>query len=216
MKTGIFGGTFNPIHIAHLRIAEEIRDAFGLGRIIFVPAATPPHKPLADNLSFERRLHMVRVATKSNPFFAVSDIEGKRQGKSYSIDTLHLFRELYPGDEFFFIMGGDSFAEFSSWKQYNAIFSCCNIVAITRPGVEITSLRHALPVDIAEDFCYYEAEKRLAHKSGYSVYYIAGTQLDISSTGIRESVKIGRSIKYLVPENVEQYIHEQRIYLDAH
>lgn len=216
MKTGIFGGTFNPIHIAHLRIAEEIRDMFGLARIIFVPAATPPHKPLADNLSFECRLQMVKMATKSNQFFTVSDIEGKRQGKSYSIDTLHLFRELYPGDEFFFIMGGDSFAEFSSWKQYTAIFNCCNIVAIIRPGIEIASLQDALPVDIAQDFCYYEAEKRLAHKSGYSVYYIAGTQLDISSTAIREMVKIDRSIKYLVPETVEQYIHEQRIYLDAH
>jgi nicotinate-nucleotide adenylyltransferase len=215
MKTGIFGGTFNPIHFAHLRIAEEIRDMFRLDRVIFVPAATPPHKPLAENLSFESRLEMVRMAARSNPFFSVSDIEGKRAGKSYSIDTIRLFRELYPGDEFFFIMGSDSFAEFSSWKQYSAIFECCNIVAITRPGVEIASLREALPVDMARDFCYYEAEKRLAHKSGYSVYHIVGTQLDISSTAIREMVKTGRSIKYLTPEPVEQYIHEQRIYTDA-
>ncbi len=215
MKIGIFGGTFNPIHFAHLRIAEEIRDTFRLARVIFVPASTPPHKPLAENLSFERRLEMVKMAVKSNPFFTVSDIEGNRKGKSYSIDTLHLFRELHPQDEFYFIMGSDSFAEFSSWKQYTAIFNCCNIVAITRPGVHIASLREALPVDIARDFCYYEAEKRLAHKSGYSVYYMVGTQLDISSTAIREMVKIGRSVKYLVPEPVEQYINEQRIYLDA-
>lgn len=215
MKTGIFGGTFNPIHFAHLRIAEEIRDTFRLERVIFVPAATPPHKPLAENLSFESRMAMVRMAVKGNPFFSVSDIEGKREGKSYSIDTLHQFRELYPKDEFYFIMGGDSFAEFSSWKQYTAIFSCCNIVAITRPGVEIVGLREALPVDIARDFCYYESEKRLAHKSGYSVYLMVGTQLDISSTAIREMIKTGRSIKYLVPGPVEQFIHEQRIYLDA-
>jgi nicotinate-nucleotide adenylyltransferase len=215
MKTGIFGGTFNPIHFAHLRIAEEIRDMFRLDRVIFVPAATPPHKTLAENLSFESRLEMVVMAVSGNPYFTVSDIEGKRAGKSYSIDTIRLFRELYPGDEFFFIMGSDSFAEFSSWKQYSAIFECCNIVAITRPGVEIASLREALPVDMARDFCYYEAEKRLAHKSGYSVYHIVGTQLDISSTAIREMVKTGRSIKYLTPEPVEQYIHEQRIYTDA-
>ncbi len=215
MKTGIFGGTFNPIHFAHLRIAEEIRDKFRLDRVIFVPAATPPHKPLAENLSFENRLEMVRIAVRNNSFFSVSDIEGKRAGKSYSIDTIRLFRELYPGDEFFFIMGSDSFAEFSSWKDYSAIFECCNIVAITRPGVEMTGLREALPVDMALDFCYYEAEKRLAHKSGYSVYHIVGTQLDISSTAIREMVKTGRSIKYLTPEPVEQYIHEQRIYTDA-
>jgi nicotinate-nucleotide adenylyltransferase len=215
MKTGIFGGTFNPIHFAHLRIAEEIRDKFGLDRVIFVPAATPPHKHLAENLSFESRLKMVRMGVRSNPFFSVSDIEGERPGKSYSIDTIRLFRELYPGDEFFFIMGSDSFAEFSSWKQYSAIFECCNIVAITRPGVEITSLQEALPVDMAGDFCYYDAEKRLAHKSGYSVYYIVGTQLDISSTAIREMVRTGRSIKYLTPKAVEQYIQEQRIYTNA-
>jgi len=215
MKVGIFGGTFNPIHFAHLRIAEEIRDTFDLARVTFVPAATPPHKPLADNLSFERRLEMVGTAIEGNPFFTVSDIEGKRQGKSYSIDTIHLFRKLYPHDEFYFIMGSDSFADFSSWRNYTAIFSCCNIVSISRPGVEISCLRKALPVDIAQDFCYYEAEKRLAHKSGYSVYSIVGTQLDISSTAIREMVKMGRSIKYLVPESVEKYIHEQRLYLNA-
>src|SRR5512136_414879 len=137
MKTGIFGGTFNPIHFAHLRIAEEIRDSFMLDRVIFVPAATPPHKPLADHLSFDERLKMVRMAIAGNPYFSVSDIEGKREGKSYSIDTLHLLHEIYPQDDLYFIMGGDSFAEFSSWKQYTAIFSCCNIVAITRPGVAV-------------------------------------------------------------------------------
>lgn len=215
MKIGIFGGTFNPIHLAHLRIAEEIRDTFKLAKVIFVPAATPPHKPLAENLSFEKRLEMVRLAIKGNPDFTFSDIEGKRQGKSYSIDTIHRFRELYPGDEFFFIMGSDSFADFSSWKEYTSIFSCCNIVAIMRPGAAVTSLKESLPVDIGHEFCYHEAEKRLAHKSGYSVYYIVGTQLDISSTAIREMAKLGRSIKYLVPDSVEHYIHEQRIYLNA-
>jgi nicotinate-nucleotide adenylyltransferase len=216
MKIGIFGGTFNPIHMAHLRIAEEIRDAFNLAKVIFVPAATPPHKPVAENLSFEIRLAMVRMAISGNPGFTFSDIEGQRPGKSYSIDTLHRLRELYPGDEFYFIMGSDSFVDFSNWKEYTAIFNCCNLVAIMRPGVAVTSLRESLPVDIAAEFCYYETEKRLAHKSGYSIYYIVGTQLGISSTGIREMIKVGRSIKYLVPESVEHYIHEQRIYLNAH
>jgi len=215
MKIGIFGGTFNPVHLAHLRIAEEIRDTFKLAKVIFVPAATPPHKPLADNLSFETRLAMVRMAIMGNLGFTYSDIEGRRQGKSYSIDTLHRFRELYPRDEFYFIMGSDSFADFSTWKEYAAIFSCCNIVAIMRPGTAVASLKESLPVDIGNEFCYYEAEKRLAHKSGYSVYYIVGTQLDISSTAIREMTKEGRSIKYLVPEPVEHYIQEQRIYLNA-
>jgi nicotinate-nucleotide adenylyltransferase len=215
MKTGIFGGTFNPIHFAHLRIAEEIREHFALAKVIFVPAATPPHKPLADDLSFAERLKMVELAVRENPFFSVSDLEGKREGKSYSIDTLHLFRKLYPTDEFFFIMGSDSFAEFGSWKEYAAIFSCCNIVTITRPGARI-SLLEALPVDIAHEFCYHEAENRLSHRSGYSVYSIEGTQLDISSTTVRSLARRGSSIKYLVPETVERYIRQQRFYAQKH
>jgi nicotinate-nucleotide adenylyltransferase len=215
MKIGIFGGTFNPIHMAHLRIAEEIRDSFKLAKVVFVPAATPPHKPLAENLSFEKRLAMVRMAIAENPHFTFSDIEGKREGKSYSIDTIHMFRELHPEDEFYFIMGSDSFADFSTWKEYASIFTCCNIVAIMRPGTAVTSLKDSLPVDIGNEFCYHETEKRLVHKSGYSVYYIVGTQLDISSTSIREMTNEGRSIKYLVPDPVEHYIHEQRIYINA-
>lgn len=211
MKIGLFGGTFNPIHHAHLRIAEEIREHFLLSKVIFVPAATPPHKPLADDLSFNDRLRMVEHAVRDNRFFSVSDLEGKREGKSYSIDTIRQFRELYPRDEFFFIMGSDSFADFGSWKQYSAIFSCCNIVTITRPGSRI-SLRDALPVDIAHEFCYHEAENRLSHRSGYSVYSIEGTQLDISSTDIRSRIRKGLSIKYLVPESVERYIIQQRFY----
>lgn len=211
MKIGLFGGTFNPIHHAHLRIAEEIREHFQLAKVIFVPAATPPHKPLAEDLSFGDRLRMVELAVGGNRFFSVSDLEGKREGKSYSIDTIHQFRKLYPGDEFFFIMGSDSFAEFGSWKEYAVIFSCCNIVTITRPGSRI-SLREALPVDIAHEFCYHDAEKRLSHRSGYSVYCIEGTQLDISSTNIRSLIRRGLSIKYLVPESVERYIIQQRFY----
>lgn len=212
MKIGIFGGTFNPVHHAHLRIAEEIREHFLLSQVIFVPAATPPHKPLADDLSFDDRMRMVELAVSTNPCFAVSDLEGKREGKSYSIDTLKLLRRQYPEDELFFIMGSDSFAEFGSWKEYASIFCCCNIVTITRPGSRI-SLREVLPVAIAHEFCYHEAEKRLSHRSGYSVYSIEGTQLDISSTNIRSLIRMGRSIKYLVPESVERYIIQQRFYV---
>ncbi|MDD2335396.1 MAG: nicotinate-nucleotide adenylyltransferase [Geobacteraceae bacterium] len=211
MKIGIFGGTFNPIHFAHLRIVEEIRETFALSKVIFVPAATPPHKPLADDLSFAERLKMVGLAVQGNPHFTVSDLEGQREGKSYSIDTLRVFREKYPTDELFFIMGSDSFADFKSWKNYSAIFSCCNIVTISRPGTRLF-LNQALPVDIAHEFCYHESQNRLSHRSGYSVYSIEGTQLDISSTAIRSLIRQGKSIKYLLPATVEQYIKQQRFY----
>ncbi len=211
MKIGIFGGTFNPIHFAHLRIVEEIRETFALSKVIFVPAATPPHKPIADDLSFAERVKMVGLAVQGNPYFTVSDLEGQREGKSYSIDTLRVFREKYPTDELFFIMGSDSFADFKSWKNYSAIFSCCNIVTISRPGTRLF-LNQALPVDIAHEFCYHESQNRLSHRSGYSVYSIEGTQLDISSTAIRSLLRQGKSIKYLLPATVEQYIKQQRFY----
>lgn len=216
MRIGILGGTFNPIHIAHLRIADEVRERFDLDSVIFVPAATPPHKPLAGELPFARRCRMVELAIADNPSFAVSDLEGKRRGKSYSIDTLHAFRTDHPDDEFFFIVGSDSFLDIGSWREYAAIFACCNIVVVERPGAVIASLEAALPVDIAPEFCYYGAEKRLAHRSGYSVYYVEGIPLEISSSAIRTLVQLGRSIRYLVPAAVEHFIKEHRLYTDAH
>lgn len=215
MKTGILGGTFNPIHLAHLRIAEEVRDSFALDRVIFIPAAAPPHKPMAGELPFATRCEMARLATADNPAFAVSDIEGRRAGKSYSIDTLRELRKEHPGDEFFFIIGSDSFLDIGSWREYAAIFDACNIVVVERPGAAVADLAAALPVAIAPQFCYHPAEKRLAHRSGYSVYYLPGVPLDISSSAIRRHARLGRSTRYLVPEPVEHYLKEQRIYTDA-
>ncbi|KAF0216182.1 MAG: nicotinate-nucleotide [Geobacteraceae bacterium] len=215
MKIGIVGGTFNPIHIAHLRIAEEIREEFDLAKVIFVPAAAPPHKPLAGELPFASRYEMVQLAVRDNPVFSVSDIEGKRGGKSYSIDTLRAFRGLYPDDEFFFVIGSDSFMDIGSWREYAAIFDCCNLVVVERPGFVVDALDKTLPVAIAREFCYYGAEKRLAHRSGYSVYYKEGIPLDISSSAIRELRRVGRSIRYLVPEAVEHYIKEKRLYANV-
>lgn len=215
MKIGILGGTFNPIHLAHLRIAEGVRDQFDLDEVIFVPAAEPPHKPLAGDLPFVHRCEMVKQAIAGNPAFSVSDIEAKRGGKSYSIDTLRAFRQERPEDEFFFIIGSDSFLDFGSWRAYRSFFEYCNIVVVERPGAVITALDLVLPVAIAHEFCYYDAEKRLAHRSGYSVYYLEGLPFAISSSAIREQARRGRSIRYLVPDAVEHYIKEQRLYANA-
>jgi nicotinate-nucleotide adenylyltransferase len=215
MKTGILGGTFNPIHVAHLRIAEAVRDTFALDRVIFIPAAAPPHKPMTVELPFAIRCEMARLATADNPAFCVSDMEGRRSGKSYSIDTIRELRAEYPGDELFFIVGSDSFLDIGSWWEYADIFDVCNVVVVERPGAEVPDLGAALPVAIAPRFCYHAAEKRLAHRSGYSVYYLAGIPLDISSSAIRRLARLGRSIRYLVPGPVERYIKEQRIYSDA-
>jgi len=212
MKIGILGGTFNPIHYGHLRIAEEVRERFDLARVILVPAATPPHKTLSSDLPFEHRFRMVGEALAGNPLFEISDIEGRREGPSYLIDTLREFRELYPEDELFFIMGSDSFADIRTWKEYAGYFSLCNIVVVERPGVSFDELAQALPENVAREFTPYPAEKRLAHISGYSVYFFTGTLLDISSSNIRSLVRLERSIRYMVPETVERYIKEKRLY----
>ena len=212
MKIGILGGTFNPVHNAHLRIAEEVQDRFNLAEVVFVPAAFPPHKALSGDLPFTQRYEMVRRAIADNPFFTLSDLEERRGGTSYSVDTLKALRAQSPADEFFFIVGSDSFIEFGSWRDYAAIFRLCNLVVVERPGSVITALDRVLPVAIAGEFCYHDAEKRLAHSSGYSVYYLEGIPLDISSSTIREHARLGRSIRYLVPDAVEHYIKEQRLY----
>ena len=171
MKLGIIGGTFNPIHIAHLRIAEEVRDRLGLDRVIFMPAAAPPHEPLAGELSFVRRYVMVELAVADNPDFSVSDLEGKRGGTSYSIHTLTELRALHPEDELFFIIGSDSFLEIASWYRFAELFARCNIVVVERPGGKIHDLMAALPAAIAGEFESHQGGERLIHRSGFSVHY---------------------------------------------
>lgn len=215
MKVGIIGGTFNPIHYAHLRIAEEVRERLALEQVLFIPAATPPHKPLTGDVTFAQRLAMVELAIADQPAFAVSDIEGKRSGKSYSIDTLREMRALHPADEFFFIIGSDSFLELGLWYQYAAIFASCHLVVVERPGARVTALDRALPPAVADEFQYYADERLLVHRSGHRVLYQTGIPLDISSSAIRGLARQKRSLRYLLPPAVEQYILEQRLYTDA-
>jgi len=215
MRIGLMGGTFNPVHLAHLRIAEEAREMCALDRVIFVPAADPPHKPLAGEVPFVRRCRMTRLAIAGNPWFELSDIEGQRSGKSYSIDTIDRFRAEYPGDGLFFIIGSDSFLEIGLWHRYAEIFRSCSLIVIERPGCPIPELAAALPVGIRAEFCYDADSRVLTHQSGEQVHFLKGCLLDISSSDIRHLAAAGRSITYLVPPHVEAYIKEQRIYYEC-
>ena len=215
MKIGIIGGTFNPIHLAHLRIAEEVRDRLALDRVIFIPAAKPPHKELDGDLSFEHRLKMVELAIADNPGFSVSTLEEERGGTSYSVHTLAELRSMYPEDDLYFIIGSDSFQEISSWYRFTEIFSMCNIAVVERPGSEIKDISTPLPVAMAAEFCYDSAEIRLTHRSGFSVFYLAGIPLAISSSEIRNLARGGHSLRYLLPERVVGYIEEKRIYKEC-
>lgn len=215
MKIGIIGGTFNPIHLAHLRIAEEVRDRLALDRVIFIPAARPPHKEQGDYLDFGHRLAMVELAIGDNPAFAASSLEEELGGTSYSVHTLTELRSRYPGDELFFIIGSDSFRDISSWYRYSEIFSLCNLAVVERPEATITDLTAPLPVAVAAEFCYDSAALRLTHRSGFSVYYLAGIPLAISSSEIRRLARQGRSLRYLLHEKVAGYIEEKRIYSEC-
>jgi len=206
MRIGILGGTFNPIHIAHLRIAEEVREACRLDRVLFLPAASPPHKAVEESVSFAHRFAMVEAAISGNPAFAVSDMEARREGKSYSVTTLEILRRARPKDALFFIVGQDSFRDIATWKDYRSLFELAHLVVVSRPGVAQGAPQELVPVAIAEEFCYDSPAKKLRHKSGMSVIFREETFLDISSTRIRGLVAEGRSIRYLVPPAVEEYI----------
>jgi nicotinate-nucleotide adenylyltransferase len=215
MKIGLLGGTFNPVHRAHLRIAEESRLACGLDSVVFIPAADPPHKPLAGGVPFDRRCEMVRLAIEGNPAFELSEVEGQRSGKSYSVDTIRVVGSERPADELFFIIGSDSFFEIGLWHRYAEIFSLCSLIVVERPGRPVPEPLKALPVAIRGEFVYTESPGSLKHRSGKQVHIIKGCPLDISSSAIRCLVAAGKPISGLVPGAVETYIKNKRIYAEC-
>ena len=212
MKTGILGGTFNPIHLAHLRIAEAAQQEFLLDRVLFIPAADPPHKDLAGEVSFAHRVAMVKAAISGYPLFQVSDLEIRRSGKSFSVDTLEILRREDPAGERFFIIGLDSYRDIASWKDFARLFSLCHLVVTTRPGVAIENPLEPLPVAIRGDFCYDNRADKILHKSGNYVFFLSETHLDISSTQVRQRLIEGQSVRQLVPPTVADYIGEHGLY----
>ena len=211
MRIGILGGTFNPIHNGHLHIAGEVLKACALDRVWFMPACLPPHKDLADAVSFEHRLAMVEVAIEAYPQFAACDLEGRRGGRSYSVKTLEELRRLHPSDEFTFIMGLDSFAEIGLWKSYARLFELCHIAVAARPGF-VGSLEQLLPVAVADRFCYDADALKLSGKSGFSVQLVKQTSADISSTEIRSRLASGELVGGLISAAVTDYVHQHQLY----
>ncbi len=214
MKTGILGGTFNPIHLAHLRVAEEVRETCALDRVLFIPAADPPHKAIAEEVSFAHRMAMVSGAIEDNPFFVASDLEARRTGKSYSVHTLEILRDESPEDAFFFIIGMDSFRDLATWREYRRLFELTHLAVAARPGVKMENPLEFLPIALQGEFCYVcdTSLKKLRHSSGSEVVFLEETLLDISSTRIRRMVAEEHSVRYLVPDVVETYIREHGLY----
>lgn len=213
MRLGIFGGTFDPVHVAHLRCAEEARETLALDRVLFILAATPPHKRHRPIAPASHRLAMLRLALAGNRAFRVSAMELDRSGPSYSVDTLRRLRaELPAATELVFLLGLDAFRDIHTWKEHRALLTLADFAVFARPGSRLRSFRALLPVATRKDFCYGRDRQTLRHKSGSQVRFLDLTALDISASAIRERVTRAQSIRYLVPLPVERYIARHRLY----
>ena len=197
-RVGIMGGTFDPIHIGHLVIAEAAREQLALSEVIFIPAAQPPHKAGREVAPAEHRLHLVQLATESNPFFRVLDVEMKREGPSYSYDTLRALVETHDeSTDFYFIVGGDEMNTILTWHRISELFALCRFAAARRQGAPLSLL---------------EVRERLGEEVLARIHSVQAPELEISSTDIRRRLREGRSIRYLVPEKVEAYICKEGLY----
>jgi nicotinate-nucleotide adenylyltransferase len=219
MRIGIFGGTFNPIHIAHLYIAEQVRDAMGLNEVVFVPASVPPHKEVEYKVSAEHRLKMVELAISGNPAFKVSDIELKLPVPSYSVKTIQTFQEQYGGDaKLFFITGMDSFLEIGTWHSVDRLISLCDFVTVFRPGSEHVGLAKHKYIHEIDLVMLDELDQKVRGLgkvemvSGRDLWLVSSLGMEVSSTEIRRRLKARKSVKYLLPEQVESYIIEHQLY----
>jgi len=193
------GGTFDPIHYGHLVAAEAARVDFGLDKVVFVPSGRPPHKMGKPITSGWDRYVMTMLAVSDNPYFDVSDIEIKREGLSFAIDTVRQFKSTLPaGSEIFFITGADACLEIFSWKDSRQLLSECRFIAATRPGISGSHLNEEI--------------SRLYPGFSDRFFVLEVPALAISSTDIRARVEQGRSIRYLLPESVRQYIKRRGLY----
>jgi len=193
------GGTFDPVHYGHLVTAEGARFEFALDQVLFLPSGVPPHKIAKKVSSAEHRYMMTVLATLGNPHFEVSRIDIDREGVSYTIDTLHILREQYgPGCELFFITGADAVFEIIDWKDSDQLLRIAHFIAASRPGFSLEKLPLATQKWVDE------------HQDRFHVLKVPA--MAISSTDIRNRVRCGHSIRYLVPEQVEHYIRRHRLY----
>jgi len=217
MKIGIFGGTFNPIHYGHLRAAEEVREKFDLTKVVFVTAKNPPLKACA-LLKSEHRYKMTGLALSGNKFFEISDIEFKRPGKSYSVQTLEEMQRIFPDMDLCFILGIDAFREIPTWYQPERLLSLADFIVISRPSFRFVDLLSSPYLDVSrnelEKLDEAEAESwRTTLKGKRVITALKIPLLDISATEIRRRIREGKSVKYLLPESVESYIISNKLYV---
>jgi nicotinate-nucleotide adenylyltransferase len=224
VRLGLMGGTFNPIHFGHLASANEVCEAFALDTVMFVPAAIPPHKELAEIIAPQHRLIMTMLATIIHPGFVVSSIEIDRPGASYSVDTVAQLKHQYQESmAIYFIVGIDAFVDIASWRQPDVLLGSCHTIVTSRPGYNLPeqALSTLRQVSLLYPHLAFKplAGKRPSDSPGfqvcgtpYQIYLQQVSALDISSTNIRQRVKAGQSIRYLLPDSVDAYIRKYQLY----
>lgn len=201
MRLGLFGGTFDPIHLGHLLLAEQCREQCRLDAVWFLPSANPPHKQGIAITSAQARVEMLEMAIAGHPEFSVSKLELERSGTTYTVDTLEQLKHEEPARELFFLIGADSLADLVDWREPGRILQLATIVAVNR-GREPLPQTRALEAKVGRD-----GMERIMR--------VSMPGIDFSSTDIRRRLKEGRSIRYLVPRAVEVYAREHKLYTSA-
>ncbi|MFP4322927.1 MAG: nicotinate (nicotinamide) nucleotide adenylyltransferase [Anaerolineales bacterium] len=196
MRIGIFGGTFNPPHIGHMILADTAAEELGLDRVLFVPAAEPPHKQGWPRAAVEHRLRMVEMAIAGQALFQLSAVDVTRPGPHYAADMIRIVAEHHPGAALFFLMGSDSLRDLLAWHQPEAIVAQCHLVVMSRP---------VNPPDMAQ---LYEALPQLRER----LIAIESPEIEISSTNIVARIRAGKSVRYRLPDVVLDYILEHQLY----
>ena len=216
-RIGLFGGTFNPIHLGHLRAAEEVCEALDLERVLFIPSHTPPHKAGDENdpiASAEQRLEWVELAIAAQKSFSVDRIEIDREGRSYLVDTLRAIRDRETGRrKMVFILGEDAYAEMGDWRDPAGIFGLTDLAVMTRPPGQPASLADRMP-SVARDLytLSQDGQSAVHREAGTRIDLVPISALDISSSKVREACRAGRSIRFLVPETIREPIEVSERY----
>ncbi len=221
MHIGLFGGTFNPVHIGHLRAALEVKEGFDLDQVILIPAALPPHKMPGEVADAADRLHMLNQALEDSPGLTISDVELKRSGPSYTIDTVQHFKHTLPDQSrIYLIMGMDAFLEIDTWKSYDELLLQIPFIIINRPKSGSAAgdpgwkfMENFLASKISADYVFSESQSCYRAQNKQPIYVFEVTSLDISSTRVRNLSNTGRSIDYLVPQKVAEFINSKGLYL---
>lgn len=212
---GIIGGTFDPIHYGHLRVAEEIIEAIGLQKMYFIPAGVPPlrHAPIA---SPQHRAEIVRIAIQDNSRFVLDEREINRGGISYSIDSLYeLKQELGKEIVLCFVIGVDAFIKLDEWNNWHELFNLCHFIIAARPGHVLTSNHDVLPKELKDECSrrWVSSVDSLRNTTSGLIFVVPTTMLDISATVIRARIAAGKSVRYLIPDAALNHIAASKLYI---